>query len=108
MWPILGVAGLAIIGVIGDFFIKLSGYGPKFIEIKWFILGFVLYASTAFGWFWVMKYIKLSSLGVVYAITTMLCLVGVGVFYFHEKLNVYEIIGILMALGSIALLSRFA
>ncbi len=107
MLPILGVAALAIIGVIGDFFIKLSGHGPKFMEVKWFILGFILYASTAIGWFWVMKYIKLSSLGIVYALTTMLCLVAVGVFYFHERLNAYEILGILMAVVSILLLSRF-
>mgnify|MGYP001612833759 CR=1 FL=1 len=107
MNPILIVAFLAVVGVAGDFFIKLAGHGPKFIEIKWFIIGLLIYASTAFGWFYVMKHIKLSSLGVIYSLTTVLFLVAIGVFYFHEKLNIYEIIGIITAIVSVILLSRF-
>ncbi|KKR09705.1 MAG: hypothetical protein UT37_C0012G0009 [Parcubacteria group bacterium GW2011_GWA2_39_18] len=109
MNPIIIVIFLSLAGVIGDFFIKLSGASlSRFIEIKWFIIGFLIYASTAFGWFYVMKHIKLSSLGVIYSITTVLLLVIVGVFIFHEKLNVYEIIGIVAAITSVILLSRFA
>ncbi len=107
MNPILIVAFLAVIGVVGDFFIKLAGYGTKFIEMKWFIVGAIFYLSTAFGWFYVIKHIKLSDLGVIYALTTILFLVAIGVFYFHEKLNVYEIIGIITAIISFILLSRF-
>jgi drug/metabolite transporter (DMT)-like permease len=55
-----------------------------------------------------MKHIKLSSLGVIYSLTTVLLLVAIGVFYFHEKLNIYEIIGIVAAIVSVILLSRFA
>ena len=98
---------MAIVGAIGDFFIKLAGNGPKFIEIKWFVVGALVYLSTAIGWFYVMKEIKLSSLGVIYSLTTVLLLVGVGVFYFHERLNIYEIFGIIMAIASVILLSRF-
>ena len=108
MSPILIVIFLSAIGVIGDYFIKLAGHGQKFIEMKWFIIGFLIYSSTAFGWFYVMKHIKLSSLGVIYALTSVLLLVAVGVFFFHEKLNVYEIIGIIAAIASVILLSRFA
>lgn len=108
MNPILVVAFLAIIGVIGDFFIKLAGRGPKFIEIRWFIIGSIFYISTIFGWFYVMKRIKLSSLGVIYALTTVLFLVAIGVFYFHEKLNIYEVVGIITAITSVIILSRFA
>ncbi|KKU66632.1 MAG: hypothetical protein UX89_C0020G0009 [Parcubacteria group bacterium GW2011_GWA2_47_16] len=108
MNPIVIVVLLSILGVIGDFFIKLSGSGQKFIETKWFIVGFIVYASTAFGWFYVMKHIKLSSLGIIYALTTSVLLVFIGILYFHEKLNIYEVIGMVMAVTSIILLSRFA
>lgn len=108
MSPILIVIFLSIVGVVGDFFIKLSGNGPKFIDTKWFILGFLTYASTTFGWFYVMKHIKLSSLGVIYSIATVLPIVVIGVFYFHERLNIYEIAGIITAIASIILLSKFA
>lgn len=108
MNPILFVAILALIGVVADFFIKVSGNGSKFIDLKWFIIGALLYVSTTFGWFYVMKHMKLSSLGVVYGLITILLLVFVGVFFFHEKLNVYEIIGIITAIISVILLSKFA
>ena len=99
---------LSVVGVAGDFFIKLSGNGPKYIEYKWFLLGLAIYASTAFGWFFVMKEVKLATLGAFYAVSIVLLLAGVGVFYFGEKLNYYEIGGIISALISVALLARFA
>lgn len=99
---------LALVGVIGDFFIKLSGNGKKFINLRWFIIGLFIYASTAFGWFYVMKNIKLSTLGVFYAISTILFLTAVSIFYFKENVNIYEIIGIGLAIVSIILLGKFA
>ena len=108
MNPIFIVIFLSVIGAVGDFFIKLAGHGPKFIDIKWFIVGSVFYISTIFGWFYVMKHIKLSSLGVIYSVSTILLLTAIGVFYFHEKLNIWEIIGIITAITSVILLSRFS
>jgi drug/metabolite transporter (DMT)-like permease len=105
---LFGVILLSAIGVIGDSFIKLSGAGKSFMDVKWFIVGFVIYASTAFGWFYVMKNIKLSTLGVFYAISTIIFLMIVGVFYFKEPLNNYEIVGIILAIVSLVLLGRFA
>lgn len=95
-------------GVIGDSFLKISGGGEKFVNLKFFIIGLVVYASTAFGWFYVMKSVKLSTIGVIYSISTVLLLVAVGVIFFHEKLKIHEIIGIVAAIISIVLLSRFA
>jgi len=96
------------VGVLGDYFIKMSGDSKtKYIDLKWFIIGFVLYASTAIGWFFVMKNIKLSTLGVIYGVTTIIALTIVGVLFFKEHLNIYEIIGIIAGVSSIILLSRF-
>ncbi len=106
--PVIIIIILSIIGTIGDSFMKLAGSGQKFIEWRWFVLGSFFYTSTMFGWFYVMKYIKLSSLGIIYALTSALFLAGIGIFYFHEKLNIYEIIGIIVAILSIILLSKFA
>lgn len=105
---LLGIVFLSAIGVFGDFCIKLSGSGKNFMDLKWFILGFVIYGLTAFGWFFVMKNIKLSTLGVFYALSTIIFLIIVGVFYFKEPLNYYEILGIIFAIVSIILLGRFA
>jgi len=99
---------LALVGVVGDYFIKIASSGKKFLEPKWFIIGLVIYALTAFGWVFVMKYIKLSTLGVFYAVSTMIFLTVVSILNFGEKLNFYEAIGIIMAIASIILLGRFA
>ena len=108
MNPILIVIALSAAGVMGDYCIKIAGNGKQYIDRGWFIIGMLIYASTAFGWFYAMKHIKLSSLGVIYALTTVLLLVVVGIFSFNEKLNVYEIIGMIGAITSIILLGRFA
>jgi len=99
---------LALVGVAGDFFVKLAGSGSKYLVIKWLIIGALIYGSTAIGWFYVYKRIKLSTSSVFYAISTVLFLTCVSVFYFKEKLNVYEIIGIATAIISLILLKRFS
>ncbi|MCX6764720.1 MAG: transporter [Candidatus Nealsonbacteria bacterium] len=101
------VAVLSLVGVIGDFFINLAGEGKKFIELKWFVIGFIIYASTAFGWFFLMKNIKLSTLGVFYAVSTMIFLTIISVFYFKEPINNYEILGIVTAVIALVLMGKF-
>lgn len=99
---------LALVGVAGDFYIKLSGIGPKFMEVKWFIIGFIIYGLTAFGWFYVMKHVKLATLGVFYAVSTVLFVTLLGVLHFKERINIYEIIGIGAAILSLVLLGKHA
>jgi drug/metabolite transporter (DMT)-like permease len=106
--PVLMIVILSLIGVLGDYFLKLGGSGDKYIDWKWFVLGALIYSSTAIGWFFVMKYIKLGSLGIIYATTTVIALTIVGVFFFKETLSIYEIIGIVAGVASILLLARFS
>lgn len=107
-WWLLLIIGLAGIGVLGDFFIRISGDGPAYIDWKLFIIGFIIYALTAVGWFFAFKHVKVSTLGVYYALATVLFLVALGVFYFKESLNGYEVAGIAAAVAAIVLLGRFA
>lgn len=106
---ILIVIGLSLVGVLGDYFLKLAGNSlEQYINIKLFIFGALIYSSTALGWFFVLKHIKLSTLGIVYATTTVIALTLIGVFMFKESLSGYEIVGLLSGLLSIILLARFA
>jgi small multidrug resistance pump len=107
LMPILIIILLAGIGVMGDYFIKLSGNGPKYINHSYFLIGIAMYALTAFGWFYVMKHIKLSTLGIFYSITTVILLALVGTIFFKEHLNAYEIIGITLGIASLVILARF-
>lgn len=100
--------GFSCLGVLGDYFLKLASDNSTPLKSKWFFLGFTLYASTAFGWVFVMQHLKLATIGVVYSISMILLLTSIGVVFFHERLNAFEIAGILMAILSLVLLVRFA
>ena len=104
---ILGIL-LSIITVLGDIFVKSASMQPSFSGWKWLILGSVVYGATAFGWFFLMRKIKLSTLGVLYSVSIIIFLTLVSVFFFKEKLSAAEIVGVAMAVVSIILLARFA
>ena len=98
----------SVIGVVGDYFLKLASAKEASLKSGWFYLGFALYASTAFGWVFVMKHLKLATIGVVYSVSMVLLLTAVGVVFFRESLNYYEMAGLVMAIASLVLLMRFS
>lgn len=98
----------SVIGVLGDYFLKLASGRDQPMRTAWFYLGLVLYASTAFGWVFVMKHLKLATISVLYSVSLVLLLTAIGVLLFRESLNYFEVIGIVMAVISLVLLMRFA
>jgi drug/metabolite transporter (DMT)-like permease len=98
----------SVIGVIGDYFLKLASARDQPLRTGWFYVGFALYASTAFGWVFVMKHLKLATISVLYSISMVLLLTAVGVVLFRETLNAFELAGIALAVASLVLLMRFA
>lgn len=105
--PYVVVLLVSALGVLGDFFLKRAGDGKK-IDLPQFLIGMAIYATTAFGWYYVIKHIKLSAVGPLYAISTILMLTLVGTLVFKERLAPLEMIGIGMSLVAVILLSRFA
>ena len=98
----------SLLGVLGDYFLKLASAHKHSLQTKWFYIGFVVYASTAFGWVFVMKHLKLATISVVYSVSMVLLLTTIGAVFFQESLNYYEIVGLVMAITSLILLVRFA
>lgn len=98
----------SVVGVVGDYFLKLASGRDQPLRSGWFYLGFALYASTAFGWVFVMRHLKLATISVVYSVSMVLLLTAIGVGLFGESLSYYEVAGIGMAVGSLVLLTRFA
>jgi drug/metabolite transporter (DMT)-like permease len=94
--------------VVGDYFLKLASERARPLRAGAFYLGFALYASTAFGWVFVMRHLKLGTISVLYSVTMILLLTAVGVVLFKESLNAWELAGIVLALASLLLLMRFA
>jgi drug/metabolite transporter (DMT)-like permease len=105
---VLVTVSFSMIGVLGDYFLKLASARDQPLRTGWFYLGFALYASTAFGWVFVMRHLKLGTIGVLYSVSMVLLLTAVGVVLFGESLNYYELAGIVLAVASLVLLMRFA
>jgi small multidrug resistance pump len=106
--PILVTVGFSAVGVLGYYLLKLASAQKDPLLCGWFYVGFAVYASTAFGWVYVMRHLKLATIGVVYSVSMILLLTSIGAIAFRETLNAYEMIGILMAVISLVLLLRFA
>ena len=100
--------GFSVVGVLGDYLLKLASAQENSLRSRWFYVGFAVYASTAFGWVFTMKYLKLATIGVVYSVSMMLLLTAIGVVFFRETLTAYEVAGLVMAIASLILLIRFA
>ncbi len=105
---VLVTVGFSVIGVVGDYFLKLASGREQPLKAGWFYLGFALYASTAFGWVFVMRHLKMATIGVLYSVSMVLLLTAVGVVVFHEPLNHSEAAGIILAVAALVLLMRFA
>jgi drug/metabolite transporter (DMT)-like permease len=105
---VLVTVAFSMVGVLGDYFLKLASAREQPLATGWFYLGFALYASTAFGWVFVMRHLKLATISVLYSVSMVLLLTAVGLVLFGESLNYYELAGIVFALASLVLLMRFA
>jgi drug/metabolite transporter (DMT)-like permease len=105
---LLATVGLSVLAVIGDYFLKRASAEGMPFRSGAFILGFVIYASTAFGSVFVFRHLKLATSGGVYAVCLVLALTVLGLVGFRETLRAAEIVGIVMAICSLVLLTRFA
>ena len=106
--PLVVSIAFSIVGVVGDYLLKLASEQRSPLRSGTFYLGFVVYASTAFGWVYVMRHLKLATIGAVYSVSMIVLLTCIGAVIFRQPLNTYEVIGLVMAIGSLILLTRFA
>jgi drug/metabolite transporter (DMT)-like permease len=105
---VIVTAVLSLLAVVGDYFLKRASAAEAPFRTGTFLIGFVIYASTAFGTVFVFRHLKLATSGVVYAVCLVLMLTVLGIVGFRETLKPVEMLGIAMALGSLVLLTRFA
>lgn len=100
------IEALCLVGVLADYYLKLAGEGEAFFNPRPFVIGTVLYSSTAFGWFLIMKYIRLVEAGVIYSVSIVLLLTLLGVLRFEETLGAREIVGISLSVASLLVMSK--
>lgn len=105
---VLLVIFMAGVSIAGDYFLKLAGNGTKFIDFKFFFIGGIIFTLSTIGWFFALKYVKLGTAGIVYGVSVTLLAVAIGSLCFDERLNIYEVVGVVSGIFSIFLLARFA
>jgi small multidrug resistance pump len=104
---ILVAATMSAVGIVGDYFLKRASAAQQPLATWSFLVGFVLYASTALAWTFVMRHLTLATIGVIYSMCMILLLALMGVVVFDEPLHRSEIVGIILALAAMILLARF-
>jgi multidrug transporter EmrE-like cation transporter len=87
--------------------LKAASQQQNVLASRWFVAGMALTVAFALGWLVLMRYMKLATAGAIYAVASALFLAIIGVVFFEERLTSAEITGIAMAIGAVALLSRF-
>ena len=105
---VFGTLGLCIVAAVGDYFIKLASNQESPFLSAYFLVGLLVWASTAFGWIYVMRHLTFATIGVVYAVGSILTMALVGTLLLNEPLRWHEAVGIGLGLASIGLLVRFA
>lgn len=106
---VIGIGiGLALVTAFGDALIKSASGKMGFSGWKHLVAAAAIYAGTAFGWFFVLRKIKLSSGVMIYTLSLILFVILISVFYFKEDVKPIEYLGIAMAVASLLILSRFA
>lgn len=98
---------LSLTAVIADYFLKRAADIPDPFKTIWFVVGLIIYASTAFGTVFVFQHIKLAIAGVVYSVSFAILLTLLGLLFFNETLDLKESVGVAMAIASVILLGRF-
>ncbi len=107
MLDLLLIVGLSLLGALGDVFLKMAGRTSP-IRTDFLVLGAITYLLTVPGWFVVLERVRLSTVGAIYAISSVLILTLTGVLLFRERLSVTELVGIALAIAAVIALRRFA
>ena len=97
---------IILVTLIGDYLIKVASQKPSGLTTPSFVLGAILYALPAVGWFPLMRSHSLSAIGVFYSTATILMMAGLGVFVFKEAFGLREALGIGLALAAVVVVSH--
>jgi hypothetical protein len=76
---ILVAVAMSCVGIAGDYFLKRASSQANPLATRPFWLGLLIYSTTAFAWAYVMRHLKLATIGVIYSGCMILLLTAMGV-----------------------------
>lgn len=105
--PLLLTVGLSLLCVIADCLLKRASTSSQPFTTPSFLLALTIYAASSVGWIYILRHFKLAIAGAIFSITIVTLLAVCGVLFFGERLRPHEIAGLVCAVLSLILLSRF-
>lgn len=93
-----------VISVVGDTFFGYAAKGGPGYNLKWFIIGWVIYGISAIAWVIGYKHEKFAVVATLYSVFLVLLSVLIGYLVFKEKLTTGQLLGILLGFVSLILL----
>ncbi len=93
-----------LVSLVADTFFGFSAKNGQGYDLKWFLLGWVIYGISAIGWVIAYKHEKFAIVATIYSVFLLIFSVVIGYLVFKEKLSSAQIVGILLGLVSLVLL----
>jgi drug/metabolite transporter (DMT)-like permease len=103
---ILGSTILLIVTIAGDFCIKKAATLKQYTGWQLLLLGGVVNFACAIGWFWIYRSQKFLTVGAILSIGLLALSVLVSQVIFKEKINNWEIFGVVLGFISLAILLK--
>ncbi len=99
---------VTILTIYGDILLKDATKYTGIKSITYIVGGLIMYLFVGLGFYQMYKSLEFSTAGIIYSVLCILGFAISGLLFFNEKITFYEGIGIILAIISVILMSRFA
>ena len=97
---------MVIVTIIGDYFVKKAAMFKDYAGWHVLFIGAIIYFLSAFGLFWIYRYQKFLTVGAIHSFGIVLLTVLFSIFVFKEKINAWEIFGLILGVISLTILIK--
>lgn len=97
---------MVLMAIIGDYYIKKASMLSSFNGWKLLVLGGLLYGFSAIGWFYVYRTTKVFTVGAIHSFGIIIFSILLSLVIFKEKINGWEILGLVLGIISLGLLLK--
>jgi len=104
--PLLVTVGLSAFSVFADCLLKRASASPQPFSRGYFAGAACIYAASCFGWIYVLRQVKLATIGAIYSVSVVSLLAVMGITVFRESLSTSEWVGLAAAVFALVLLGR--
>ena len=104
---LLVTVGLSVLSIFADYLLKRASASPQPFS-RWNFVGAVfIYSASCFPWIYVLRHLKLATVGAIYSVLVVGLLTVIGITVFRESLSISEWAGLAAAVAALVLLGRF-